>query len=221
MLIQGEIGMSFRRRLEWSNISKRGLPTSMTAVAVLLLFASLGIPLQSQELRFQFASSSTRINFTLGDILHTVHGSFNLKSGDVRYDTGTAVVRGNLIVDATSGQSGNHIRDRRMHREILDSAVYPEIAFRPDRVEGKVANTGTSTVQVHGIFSIHGADHEITMPVRVQVFAGRWIADTHFTVPYVSWGIKNPSNFLLRVSESVEVAVHATGVNPPVSGGGL
>jgi len=186
---------------------------------VLLLFPAIAIRAQSQELTLQFSSSSTSINFTLGDILHTVHGSFRLKSGQVRYDSATATVHGSLLADATSGQSGNHIRDRRMHREILESARYPEIAFRPDRVEGKVASIGTSNVQVHGIFSIHGADHELTLPVRVQTFADHWIADTHFTVPYVKWGVKNPSTFLLRVSESVEIDVHATGANPFASSG--
>ncbi len=209
--------MSFRSGMEWSTISKR---FPFLIMMVLLLFPAIAIRAQSQELTLQFSSSSTSINFTLGDILHTVHGSFRLKSGQVRYDSATATVHGSLLADATSGQSGNHIRDRRMHREILESARYPEIAFRPDRVEGKVASIGTSNLQVHGTFSIHGADHELTLPVRVQTFADHWIADTHFTVPYVKWGVKNPSTFLLRVSESVEIDVHATGANPFASGGG-
>jgi polyisoprenoid-binding protein YceI len=216
--IQGETGMSFRCEMERSSISKHNLPFALTTI--LLLLPSLAIRAQSQELTLQFTSSSTSINFTLGDILHTVHGSFNLKSGQVRYDPATTAVHGSLLADANSGQSGNHIRDRRMHREILESARYPEITFRPDRVAGKVASTGTSTVQVHGIFSIHGADHELTLPVRVQMFADHWIADTHFTVPYVKWGVKNPSTFLLRVSESVEIDVHATGASPFASVGG-
>jgi polyisoprenoid-binding protein YceI len=212
--------MSFRCRTGWSSVLEWGFRGSMIAGAVLLLFPFLVVYAQSQELTLQFTPSTTSIRFTLGDLLHTMHGSFNLKSGEVRYDTGAAAVRGNLVVDATSGQSGNHIRDRRMHREILESARYPEIVFRPEGVEGKVANTGTSTVQVRGIFSIHGADHNITMPVQVQVFADHWIADTHFTVPYVKWGLKDPSNFVLRVSQSVEIDVHATGANPPASAGG-
>jgi polyisoprenoid-binding protein YceI len=191
----------------------------LTAVA-LLLFASTATSAQAQELTFQFSPSSTNINFTLGDILHTVHGSFSLKRGDVEYNLGTAAVGGGLVVDSTSGQSGNHSRDRKMHREILESARYPEITFHPDRVEGKVATGGTSTVRVHGIFSIHGSNHELTMPVRVQVFPDHWIADTHFAIPYVKWGIKNPSTFLLRVSESVEIEVRASGRNPLVSSSG-
>jgi polyisoprenoid-binding protein YceI len=204
--------MFFVCRMGWSSISKRDPLFLVTTF--LLLFPSLTTLARSQELRLQFSPATTAISFTLGDILHTVHGSFNLKSGDVRYDPGTAAVHGSLVVDATSGQSGNRMRDRRMHREILESERYPEIVFRPDRVEGTVANTGTSTVQVHGIFSIHGADHELSIPVRIQMFADHWIADTNFTIPYVKWGIKNPSNFLLRVSESVEIEVHATGQNP-------
>lgn len=210
--------MSFRCRMGWSSISKHGVLYSVTAF--LLLFSSLSLPAQSQELRLLFSPSTTTINFTLGDILHTVHGSFHLKSGEVQYNSGTGAVGGSLIVDATSGQSRNRLRDRRMHHEILESERYPDVTFRPDRVEGKVASSGTSTVQVHGVFSVHGTDHELTMPVRVQVFADHWIADTNFAVPYVKWGIKNPSNFLLRVSESVEIEVHATGANPPVSSSG-
>jgi polyisoprenoid-binding protein YceI len=169
---------------------------------------------QPQELRLQFDQSKTTIAFTLGDILHTVHGSFHLKSGDVEYKIATKSVSGNLIVDATSGQSGNHSRDHKMHKEILQSDQYPVISFRPDRVEGNVAPLGTSNIQVHGMFSIHGADHELTMPVKVEVFPDHWTADSHFTVPYVKWGIKNPSTFVLRVSESVEIDVHASGENP-------
>src|SRR3954453_9047424 len=173
---------------------------------------------QSQQLRIQFDPSKTTIAFTLGDILHTVHGSFELKRGDVEYKIEAKSVSGNLVVDATSGQSGNHSRDRKMHKEILESARFPEINFHPDRVEGNVGTLGASYIQMHGIFSIHGIDHELTMPVKVEVFPDHWTADTPFTIPYVKWCIKNPSTFLLRVSESVEIDVHASGWNPSSSG---
>lgn len=186
---------------------------SLTPILVCLFFASAATG-QQQELRLNFVPDDTTVNFTLGDVLHTVHGSFKLKEGDVEYKFGSSTVQGKLVIDATSGQSGNHSRDRKMHREILESAQYPDIVFRPDRADGTVAQSGTSTVQVHGMFSIHGSDHELTMPVRVELFSDRWAADTHFTIPYVKWGIKNPSTFLLRVSESVEIDIHATGKNP-------
>jgi len=212
--------MSLRCGMGWSSIGKRGLLFLFLLPTTILLLFALPIVAQAQELRLQFSPSTTTIKFTLGDVFHTVHGSFNLKDGDVQYDSATGAVSGRLVADATSGQSGNHIRDHKMHGEILESKRYPEIVFRPDHVEGKVGNSGISTLEVHGVFSIHGADHELTMPVRVQMFSDHWTADTNFTIPYVKWGIKNPSSLLLRVSESVGIEVHATGASPITSMGG-
>jgi polyisoprenoid-binding protein YceI len=183
-----------------------------------VLFSCSAAAAQAHDLKLQFTPANTSIKFTLGDIFHTVHGSFQLKRGQVNYDLTTQIVHGEVVADATSGDSGNRTRDRRMHKEILETAKYPQIIFRPDRVEGTVS-ASISTVQVHGIFSIHGSDHELIMPVRVQVFPDHWVADTHFNIPYVKWGIKNPSTLLLRVSESVEIDVHATGTQQPGSSG--
>lgn len=199
--------------------SKWNKPAWLRIASVAVLCLSTVSQAQSGKLRLQFSPADTTIKFTLGDILHTVHGSFQLKRGAVEYDYVGDAVRGDLVADATTGQSGNRTRDRRMHKEILESAKFPEMIFRPDRVEGTVASSGSSTVQVHGIFTIHGSEHEMTVPIRLQVFPDRWVADSHFTIPYVKWGIKNPSTFFLRVSESVEVDVHATGTQPVVQAG--
>lgn len=169
---------------------------------------------QAGELAFRLSPAQTSINFTVADVLHTIHGSFDLKSGDLQYDAKTSTIHGSVVVDATSGGSGNRTRDRRMHAEVLESAQFPEITFQPDRVDGPVSSSGLSTLQVHGIFSIHGGQHELTIPVRMQMFPDHWVADSHFTVPYVRWGMKNPSRLLLRVSESVQIDIHASGANP-------
>ena len=113
----------------------------------------------------------------------------------------------------SSGASGDDSRDRRMHKELLESAKYPEIVFTPDRVDGVVAPQGASQIQVHGMFRIHGAAHEITIPVQVLINNGHASAKTSFAIPYVKWGIKNPSTFLLRVSDKVEIEA-ATGALP-------
>jgi len=181
------------------------------SLAASCLLLSLAASAETSPWSLHFSPVETTIAFTIGDSLHTIHGSFRLKSGEVTLDPNTGQMHGLIIVDATSGESGSRIRDRRMHREILQTSRYPEMTFRPDRVEGKVLASGSSSVQVHGVFSIHGGDHEITLPARIQTSPGHWILDLHFTIPYVKWGIKNPSTFLLRVSQSVEIDVHATG----------
>ena len=118
---------------------------------------------------------------------------------------------GEIVIDAGSGQSGSGTRDRKMNKEVLESEPYPEIAFHPDKIEGSVATQGKSSVRVHGMFSIHGADHEITVPAEVEMSADHWSAAVHFTVPYAKWGMKNPSTLFLRVNDSVEIDLTAAG----------
>lgn len=198
-----------RERVEFRQLFNRWLGCMVVALATCA--AAFAEP---QELHLDFSPANTTINFTLGDVLHTVHGSFKLKQGDVVYTFATGTIRGALVIDGPSGDSGNHSRDHKMHREILESARYPEISFRPDSVQGTVAPSGVSSVAVHGTFSLHGADHEMTLPVRLELSPDHWTAYTHFTIPYVKWGLKNPSTFLLRVSESVEIDIHAAGSDP-------
>ena len=35
-----------------------------------------------------------------------------------------------------------------------------------------------------------------------------------FAIPYVKWGLKNPSTFILRVDQSVDVEIKASGDIP-------
>jgi len=179
--------------------------------AAILFIGIAGIAAAAQDVAFRLDSQHATIHFTLGDVLHTVHGTFQLKQGSLRLDPALGKLTGEIIVDAKSGDSGSGMRDRKMHREILESDRYPEIAFRPDRVEGVVALRGKSSVRVHGIFTIHGSDHELTAPAEVEMTSGQWSATIHFAVPYVNWGMKNPSTLFLRVNESVDIDVTADG----------
>ena len=165
----------------------------------------------AQDTALQLDPAHTGVKFTLGDVLHTVRGTFQLRQGALQFDPGSGKISGQIVVDAKSGDSGSGMRDRKMHREILESERYPEIIFRPDRVEGTVVPVGKSTVQVHGSFSIHGTDREITVPADVEMGSDHWTATVHFTIPYVKWGMKNPSTLFLRVNDSVQIDLVATG----------
>ena len=165
-------------------------------------------PVSAQETLLRLDPAQTKIEFTLGSMLHTVHGTFQLKRGEIRFDPVTGKASGEVVVDAASGSSGNQSRDGRMHRVVLESERYPEIIFRPDRVEGELAAQGKSSVELHGSFSIHGAEHEVTVPVDVEVSDGQLTTDIHFSVPYVKWGLKNPSTLILRVGDHVDITIH-------------
>lgn len=180
-----------------------------TFVLVALLAASSAA--YAQQTTLQLDPAKTTVKFTLGDVLHTVHGSFRLKRGTLQLDAVGGKLTGEIVVDAKSGESGNKIRDRKMHREVLESEQYSEISFRPDRVTGTVNPSGKSAVRVHGIFSIHGVDREIEVPAEAELAEDHWSATLHFTIPYVKWGMKNPSALFLRVDDSVEIDVVAAG----------
>jgi polyisoprenoid-binding protein YceI len=179
------------------------------ALAIIVLPASNA---RAQESAVNLDAAQTTIEFTLDTTLHAVHGTFKLKSGHISFDPATGKASGEIIVDATSGDSDNESRDKKMHQEILESRKYPEIVFTPQHVKGAVNPLGASQVEVSGIFRIHGQDHELTMTFSVQPLAGDKIqASTHFSVPYVQWGIKSASTFLLHASSTVEIEVHASG----------
>ena len=180
-------------------------------------WANGALAASTQSISLQCDPAQTTAKFTLGDSLHTVHGAFKVKRCDIRFDLASSKLEGEIVFDATSGESGNASRDRKMQKNVLESARYPEIAFRPGRLEGNVAPSGTSLVQVSGLFGIHGAEHEITVPVEVDLEADHWTASAHFPVPYVKWGMKNPSILFLRVGDTVTIDFQGTGGTKPDS----
>jgi polyisoprenoid-binding protein YceI len=179
-----------------------------------LLVSAMGLSprtLQAQEMTLELDSTHTRIEFTLPATLHTVHGTFALKSGTIRFNPSAGSVSGVVVVDATSGDSGNNGRDHKMHEEILESQRYPEITFTPTKLSGKVELEGDSSVVVEGTIRLHGADHPMTLTLPVETKGNMATANTHFVIPYVAWGLKNPSTFLLHVGDTVDIEITAQG----------
>lgn len=183
-------------------------------IAAALLSA---LPLFAQKETFMLDPSQSHVTFTLGDVLHTVHGTFQMKSGVIHFDRATGAASGQLVVDATSGDSGNKMRDRKMNKDVLQSQAYPEIVFAIDHVTGPLPVSGASTLQVSGSFQLHGQAHPLTLSIPVNVAGDQAAADINFDVPYVKWGLKDPSTLFLRVEKNVQIAVHAVGKLEPSS----
>ena len=186
----------------------------MRRLILTLVFAlslPLIAPLQAQETNLVFAPAQTGIHWTLNTVLHTVHGTFRLKEGSIHFDRATGRASGEIVIDALSGESGSSARDSRMHSSILESKLYPRIVFRPDRVSGQIPAQGAGKLEVHGVFELHGKAHEFTLPVEVQVDATQIAVKSQFQVPYIQWGLKNPSTFILRVDDKVLIDLTASG----------
>ncbi|MGB6820477.1 MAG: YceI family protein [Candidatus Acidiferrales bacterium] len=168
-------------------------------------------PVQAQSVTLKLDPARTQITFTLGATFHTVEGSFKLKSGAIQFNPANGEASGEVIVDATSGESGNNSRDQKMHKSVLESQNYPEVVFVPERVQGPVSLSGDSHVQIQGLVKLHGSQHEITIPADIQITGAQLTANLHFAIPYVEWGLKDPSTFVLRVEKKVDVVIRVAG----------
>ena len=178
-------------------------------VVVLAAVAASAAP--AQEMVFQVDAAQSHVDFTLGDVLHTVHGTFKMKNSAVDFDPQTGAASGAFVVDATTGDSGSTGRDKKMHKDVLESRKYPEIRFAVQQFHGSLPANGTAQVQIAGILTLHGADHPFTATAPVEITNGRASTDVHFEVPYVAWGLKDPSTLFLRVGKTVDIVVHAVG----------
>ena len=176
-----------------------------------LLLLSMCTAAQAQSTQIKLDPAKTHITWTLGDVLHTVEGTFALKSGAITFDLQTGDASGQIVVDAASGNSGNGMRDSKMKKDVLESAKYPEIVFTPKHVSGYVAGQDSSTVQVTGDFTIHGGTHPLTLTLPITLKGSQVTAHTEFDIPYEQWGMKNPSTLFLKVSNTVQIKIEAAG----------
>jgi polyisoprenoid-binding protein YceI len=84
-----------------------------------------------------------------------------------------------------------------MYQSILESQKFAEIVFVPSRVRGTVNASGESKVEIDGTFTLHGSSHPLNASAVVNTSGERMEAKVHFAVPYVSWGLKDPSTLFL------------------------
>jgi len=172
----------------------------------------------AQEAVVKLDPANSTVNFTLGATMHTVHGTFKLKGGEIRVDPSTGKATGSIVVDATSGNTDNSSRDHKMHKEILESDKYPEIVFSPVQLTPQPGHSlretltqkGTTQVAAAGVFRLHGEDHSVTLELTVQNEGNSGLEiSSSFSIPYIKWGLKSPDTFILRVSDTVDLEIHA------------
>jgi polyisoprenoid-binding protein YceI len=171
---------------------------------------SAAIP--ARNIAIHFDPQSTQIHFKVGSLLRDVRGTFQFKGGAIAIDPDSTLAQGELLVDATTGHTGNAARDKEMQEEVLESKRYPSIFFHAEHLRGQVPTTnGSSDVIAEGMLNIHGADHPMQMKVHLVRVGNALSATTQFSVPYVEWGMKNPRGSFLHLSKTAQVDVSAKG----------
>lgn len=183
--------------------------------AVRFLTLMLAIPCAlvaaAQQQTFAVNPGASNIGFALTGTGHEVHGVFHVASGSIQFDRTTAKLSGSIAVSAASGDSGDKGRDKKMNSEVLDVEHFADITFQPKSYTGTLAPSGDSSIQVSGVFTLHGTAHEITVPMQVHIAGANVTAKGSFVVPYVKWGLKDPSIFILKVAKEVQIDLNLAG----------
>ncbi len=158
------------------------------------LFLALSLSLVpvalAQHETFAVNPDSSQVAFNLAGTGHHVLGTFHVQRGAIDFDPGAKKISGSVVVDAASGNSGEPSRDKNMNNNVLESAHFAKVTFAPSSYQGTIAASGDSKIQVSGVFTLHGAPHDLTLPMQIQIDGTNLTAKGHFTVPYVRWGLQ-------------------------------
>src|SRR3569833_850992 len=141
----------------------------------------------SQLQTFAIDPGASSVAFGLTGTGHEVHGTFHVASGSIQFDRSAPKMSGTVVVSAVSGDSGDKGRDKNMHQKVLETDRFSDVTFQPQSYTGTIAPTGDSTIQVSGIFTLHGTPHDLVVPMQVHIEGQNLTAKGSFVVPYVKW----------------------------------
>jgi polyisoprenoid-binding protein YceI len=190
-------------------------PIARSLILILpLSIASLSL---AQQQTFTANPSACDVAFALTGTGHEVHGTFHVQSGTIQFDRSATRISGSIVVSAASGDSGDKGRDKTMRSNVLDVDHFADVTFAPQSYQGTIAPSGDSTIQVAGTFTLHGTPHDITVPMQIHIDGSTLTAKGKFVVPYVKWGLKDPSIFVLKVAKDVQIDLTLSGTLTPGS----
>jgi polyisoprenoid-binding protein YceI len=172
------------------------------------------VPADATEARvgiLELDPSKTMVEFKLEGSLHNTHGTFRLKRGTIKANEATGDTQGEIVIDAASGKSGDILRDNEMRDSVLEAAAWPEITFNPRYLDGQLDARGDFHAKLHGVLTLHGAQHDVVIEAQGRLDGDRLIATGHLSIPYVKWGLKDPSILFLTVAKKVEIDIATAG----------
>jgi hypothetical protein len=56
-----------------------------------------------------------------------------------------------------------------------------------------------------------GGEHDMTVSAQGELCGDHWSGRAKFGIPFIDWGLKNPSNFFLKVNHTVDLDVELKG----------
>ena len=190
------------------------------AVLLVVACAVAATAVAAEPLVLRLDPAASTVSFILASILALVvalvHGTLPLSAGSITFDPAGGPASGAITVDASRAETGNEGRDEKMHGEVLETKKYPTIAFTPTRTEGALPADGSGRLTLVGMLALCGTSHELTLPASVERRGDRVTAIATVVIPYVAWGLEDPSVFVFRAAKEVTVTLAVSGQLGPV-----
>ena len=183
----------------------------MKSFTVFALAAVLAPAAVAQHQTFVVNPDASEVKITLNTTHEVVNGTFHVQSGSIEFDPSASKMSGSVVVLAGSGKTGNDSRDKKMNKDILKVEQYATVSFEPKTYTGAIARSGDSAIQVTGIFTLLGTPHQITIPIFVRLEGTTATAKAHFVVPYIQWGLKDPSFMFWKADKDVAIDLFLAG----------
>ena len=183
----------------------------MKSFTVFALAGLLAPAVLAQHQTFVVNPDASEVKMTLKTTHELVNGTFHIQSGSIEFDRSAPKMSGLVVVLAGSGKTGNDSRDKKMNKDILEIEQHATVSFEPKSYAGTIAPSGDSTIQVTGTFTLLGTPHEITIPILVHLEGTTATAKAHFVVPYIQWGLKNPSFLIWKADDEVAIDLSLAG----------
>jgi hypothetical protein len=64
---------------------------------------------------------------------------------------------------------------------------------------------------VSGVFTLLGTGHDLTISMQIHIDGSKATARAKFVVPYVQWGLKNPSFLIWKAENDVAIDLSLIG----------
>ena len=183
----------------------------MKSLVVLALAVVLAPAVFAQHQTFAVNTDASEVKMKLNTTHEVVNGTFHVQSGSINFDRTASHISGIVIVAAGSGKTGNDSRDKKMNKDILKVDQFATVSFAPKTYSGMIAASGDSTIQVSGVFTLLGTAHDLTIPMQIHVDGAKATAKAQFVIPFVQWGLKNPSFLIWKAENDVAIDLNLVG----------
>jgi polyisoprenoid-binding protein YceI len=182
-------------------------PTLLT-LAVL----AVALPALSEQMTFVLDSERSEVRILLGATLHTVPGSAPIGPATLTWDTESGEASGQVVIQSAELDTRIDARNAKMHEIVLKTLEHPEIIFEATGFELRQPGDDEMRFVLRGALTLVGTTQQIEFETHARRRGDdSWKARADLNVPYVEWGLEDPSMPLFGVDKHVAVEVKAIG----------